>query len=878
MSAPLRKSLFERQRAEAQAKRQREKEETAAVYEDFVKSFEDDGGARSTPSRNAYGAGGSGGRYGKASGSGKSSSSSLHALSLSAPHISGPSKRHFTSKGLSRQGVFPALASKKSGNERESRGGSSLKGMFAFEKSFGGDDEQLPPAKKAFVAPDTDEDESSALDREAEKAAAKPTLRLSSLPPGTSPAAVKALIPPNVTVDNVKIIPPSSHGSAVPTAPGGHRKLWSAIVTVAHDTAATELDAVVSLLQNRYLGWGHYLSISRHLSSAALNSITSMSSGLSSSNAANPFGARQIRPRGGPGGRIGSSRRHSRGYAPPPSYESGSGGRYRPTLEVVVSTPSDLKQLKLIHKTIENVLLHGPDFEALLMSRPEVQRDEKWAWIWDSRSIGGVYYRWKLWDILTGTATPRRRHRHSHVPPAPISLFTVGPVWLTPKNLPRFEYITRLQEFASDEDYDSSEDEDEEDEEERRQKDGSGNGSLAGGAGGGNVDGTGALNPLQKAKLTYLLVRLPTTHAKLRKGDIASVTSFAISHASRGAEEVVELVVANISRPFAFTGANPDYRRDNEDGRLHAKSLGENDGDNAEKDAGNPRVDDSAARLVGLYIVSDILSTSSTSGVRHAWRYRQLFESAFKAYKTFEGLGRLEKELAWGRLKSDKWRRSILNILNLWEGWCVFPQASHDHFVQVFEKPPLTAAEEEAAAAAAAAAKAAEEKEAKNGANSAEERKSKSRWRTVDEESAVANQLGTVDTPAVTDKMDVDTDGVGMDKDIDGEPMTDGYDSIDGWPMEDSSDDDFDGEPMQVDEESGENNDDFLAEKNQPQQLPTSTLTQPQQQKQPPMPPSSQPVALKDSSVTSSFKFSTGRPRARPRPKASDMFADSGSE
>ncbi|KAI5285444.1 hypothetical protein KEM55_000659, partial [Ascosphaera atra] len=43
VSAPLRKSLFERQKAEAQAKRQREKEETAAVYEDFVKSFEDDG-------------------------------------------------------------------------------------------------------------------------------------------------------------------------------------------------------------------------------------------------------------------------------------------------------------------------------------------------------------------------------------------------------------------------------------------------------------------------------------------------------------------------------------------------------------------------------------------------------------------------------------------------------------------------------------------------------------------------------------------------------------------------------------------------------------------------------------------------------------------
>ena len=38
------KSAFERSRAEAEAKRQREAQETAAIYDDFVKSFDRDDG------------------------------------------------------------------------------------------------------------------------------------------------------------------------------------------------------------------------------------------------------------------------------------------------------------------------------------------------------------------------------------------------------------------------------------------------------------------------------------------------------------------------------------------------------------------------------------------------------------------------------------------------------------------------------------------------------------------------------------------------------------------------------------------------------------------------------------------------------------------
>jgi U2-associated protein SR140 len=57
------------------------------------------------------------------------------------------------------------------------------------------------------------------------------------------------------------------------------------------------------------------------------------------------------------------------------------------------------------------------------------------------------------------------------------------------------------------------------------------------------------------------LARLPTTNAKLRKGDVARVTAFAIERAGEGADEVVDLIVSNIEQPFAFTSANPDRKK-----------------------------------------------------------------------------------------------------------------------------------------------------------------------------------------------------------------------------------------------------------------------------------------------------------------------------
>ncbi|SPQ26870.1 f6ccb2c5-8257-4dc6-b163-d1ccb4457ccc [Thermothielavioides terrestris] len=649
LQKPSKQSAFERQKAEAEAKRRREAAETAAVYEDFVKSFahdEDDdffrgGGAKQPPSKFAAGP------------------PERPSLSGGPPFGGGAGKRHFgvpsgapLKSGPGSLGPAPSSFGKKRSYDGFQRDTDEARGRLGFEDRDSGS----LPVSKAFEVSD-DEGDAAVADRAEEKAASKPTLRLANLPPGTSPAVIKALIPPNLTVENVKIVPPSGPS-------GTERKSIAAIVTLSKETPAADIDNAVSALQNRYLGFGFFLSLHRHLSSAAITSgLTALPS---STTVSHPFGAKRVEE--GPGKAGPHSIGHGRAYAPPSSYGPPLGGPLNRAgiLHVPVRAPRDIKQLRMIHKVIEAVLEHGPEFEALLMSRPDVQRDEKWAWIWDARSEGGIWYRWRLWEIVTGLQSTRGR-------PAYFPLFEGSHAWKAPERRLAYEYITEVDEFISDSDYDSSDD-DEFEEEQARQNDG--------------IDQEDTfLNPIEKFKLAHLLARLPTTLSRIRKGDIARVAAFAITHASRGADEIVDMIVSNIEHPFAYSPANPEFRQG-----AKAKEGREEDSRDAspaaEDKAASDAPDMSAARLLGLYVVSDILSSSATSGIRHAWRYRQLFETALKRRKTFEMLGLMAEKLNWGRLRAEKWKRSVGLVLSLWEGWCVFPAETHEFFVNSFENPP----------------------------------------------------------------------------------------------------------------------------------------------------------------------------------------------
>jgi len=386
--------------------------------------------------------------------------------------------------------------------------------------------------------------------------------------------------------------------------------------------------------------------------------------------------------------------------------------------EVQIAPPTDIQELKLIHKTVESLLNHGPEFEVLLMSRPEVQQEEKWAWLWNPRSPGGVWYRWRLWQILSGTGIQSSGGYHVASKSHPV--FTSGASWREPEKQLPFEFSTQLPELISDSDYDSSDEDDSEDDNPRKRR----RQMMHAGMGPPPKDNLNIgsdeqtyLNPMQRAKLMHLLARLPTTNAKLRKGDVARVTAFAISHASKGAEEIVEMLVHNVLHPFCWSKtANPEMSSE-------AKQDEEMADTTATSDPKTTDVDTTPSTLIALYLISDILSASSTSGVRHAWRYRSLFESSLISSQIFLRLGCLEKELGWGRIRSEKWRRSITGLLGLWEGWGIFMGDVHRKLVTEFEQPIKEAEEER---------KKAEEEEAK--------KKAKSGWKAVEASAVEASK------------------------------------------------------------------------------------------------------------------------------------------
>jgi U2-associated protein SR140 len=495
---------------------------------------------------------------------------------------------------------------------------------------------------------------------------------------------------------------------------------------------------------------------------------------------------------------------------------------------VEVKLPSDIKQLRLIHLTLEHLLNHGPQFEALLMSRPEVQKDEKWAWLWDARTTGGVYYRWKLWQVITN---PRTEKAKAH---QPAIIFEGGPTWMPPESDLKFEYTTRLEDFVSDEDYNSSDEENSDGEDERRNRGGAPSEGID-----GYGDGLGYMNPMKKAKLTHLLARLPTHQATLRRGDVARITAFAMEHVESGAEEIVDMIVLNVLNPLVYTGANPDCELEKASASTKEPSeTAENKDDPASKESSEMTTDEkdilpkkafdpSGSKLVGLFVISDILSAANNSGVRHSWRYRHLFENAFRTRKVFEHLGRLDKDLNWGRLKARNWKKSVGYLLERWELTNCFTQLNQEHFAQVLEKPPLTDAESH---------KEEEKVEAEKAA--AAFAKSKNRWKTVDEDGLAGKFDPT-------------------------RPVSDGNRQARSTFTEDESMSDIDGVPMEDSDHELENDEGNPVDK---VQLPSGNENiQTQSTQQPTEPPKKpeEPAGHQDPETR----------RRRPRPKAEDMFA-----
>ena len=760
LAAPKKLSQFEKERQAAQAKQQRAEAEDAAALRDFEESFaagDDDDefpprltggrGPPSGPRGPGMGYGGPGGRYGMPPGGPRSGPGSLGPLPGPPP---------------------PSLKRKRALDEmREAQEARREQEMLEYGDSRS--DSRGSPHVAGL-------DEGQDLD------APRPTIQLSSLPPNMSTEEVQALLRDRLKVHSVRFLPPGGPGSNV-------RRSMSAIATLSSEISTAQIDAAVSALKDKYLGCGFSLSILRHLSSTALH--PSMTGNVAAPST-EPFGADKPRDQPRFSMRNAPPPIDQRGFAPPDSYDasvrSGHGANTQQDARVFVRPPSEIQAIKAIHTVVDQLLLESDperavEMEAMLMALPQVQKDERFAFLYDSRSPAGVYYRYLLWEPEERDERSREMARRD---PGAEKIYEDVPIsWAPPHSQVPFPDLKSLEQVVTDIDYNSSEEESD-DEGGDRQFNSGRDGELA-----PEVNEKKHLTPLQLARLVHLLSRLPTSNARLRKGDVARVTNFAISHAGHGAEEIVDLCLLNVEKPFSYSLASKyedsEQEQDEEDEYEPGADISA-----LESPAPQPRRDDkrdedpSNAKLIALYVISDILSASSTAGARNAWKYRQLFESGFKAQKTFEHLGKLDKELAWGRLKAEQWKRKVGVVFGIWEGWSVFSSEVQEELKQSFFEPPLT--EEEKAAALAE-----EQREEKK----RQEDKWMGKFKRVGQADSSAGSASPAPAPMVIRQESVveDVDGAPLD-DVDGAPLEDingaPMDDVDGLPMDDG----VDGAPM----------------------------------------------------------------------------------
>ncbi|CUS08356.1 unnamed protein product [Tuber aestivum] len=772
LTGRTKKSAFEKSRLEAEAKRLREEAETAAVYKDFVASFDQE------PSLSTSAVGNFGGARGSPVGSRGSIGDSR--AGLRGVPLSGPGRRHFTS-APPRASPAASLASGPPSRkrnidsvfEREDEAGvfgpaglsdrdkrrlrESNTGLLAFENS-------APPSRsKDQCSPDDDSDSDTASSSHP-----KPTLHLTSLPPSTTKPTLTALLSTTaLKLDSIRILPaPPPPGPSQPSP--SVRKAASAIVVLSPETPSSDIDAAVSMLSGRYLGCGFWLGIGRHLPSTTVGSVGS--GPILASFQTHPFGARppalvsRTLSRAPPVHRGGFAAPAS--FGPPhrgASVGAGTGGLV--SLQIQVETPADLKVLRLIHKTIESVLTHGPEFEALLMSSNTVKSDIKFSWLWDARSTEGVYYRWKLWEIISGTTWERTGGVDLFEPSS-----SLATTWFPPRRTLKYEWAGALQDVKDDESFSSEELEDDRDESDREDEIERPVGLQGSGE---SRRGRGFLGVLERAKLIHLISRIPTQTSKVRRGDVGRVMAFAMEHAEGGmGEEVVAVLVGNVLKPFAFTKAALRENTTDDDQRV------------SENNDESP--DTSAARVIGLWLISDILSNSSL-GIRNAWRYRQLFDVALREKGVFNHLGRVWKGSGWGRMKAEKFRRGVVEgVLEWWEKWCIFPQYTQEEFLRAF----IGTADTEKIASVPGSQP---PKENANTAVPALLSAAKSKWKAVEAKAEAFNVESAVNA---TGEEDVDGEPM-MEDDVDGEPMVE---DVDGEPMRDE---DTENEPETLDNHDG---------------------------------------------------------------------------
>ena len=593
---------------------------------------------------------------------------------------------------------------------------------------------------------------------------------------------MKGLVPATLTIEEFRVFDHSDPPLQYPPNQNDPIHFYmSALLVVAEGTPLGQLTAAEQALNGKYFRKGYFIEASR------TNEGTSMRHGSTSANNKEqmpPFGAQPVQP-SGPShhpsarppppmlrGNVGGSQSFS--HVPPPASfgRQTQGFGVSGEWEVSPEIPSDLDHVKLINAVVERVLAGGPEMESLLMSQEYVQKDPKFAWIWDETSAGGRYYRWRLWQ-------EGGLGKHESIFDKNVIFYGEAP-WKKPKETPPFEFCTSIEDLANHPDFEAIEANGGEEEPED-----------------GVKDAFDFLGPYLYSTFQYHLDNLPNSPNLLAEMELKYVVTFALDYANKAIKEIAlrlmlqlhmayhsamdtllspqdgasEQKEAEPSKPIP--GDEPQTRVNPINGRDQAMSDQPSmarryfdpydeeypPDEGAEYDElqirGKPKeVDDpSGPILVALYVLTDVMFQAKEEGDYRKMRYAEHFEEMLKERSMFSKLGRLDRDFKWGRIRADRWQKQVKAVLDNWEKNSLVRKAALEAFKRDFTNPPLTEDEKHEIKAL----------EAKKAAALAT---SKPGFKSVGQPSA-----------------EEDIDGVPMsdDEDIDGEPMSE--EDIDGEPM-----------------------------------------------------------------------------------------------
>ncbi|XP_076454381.1 U2 snRNP-associated SURP motif-containing protein-like [Babylonia areolata] len=254
---------------------------------------------------------------------------------------------------------------------------------------------------------------------------------------------------------------------------------------------------------------------------------------------------------------------------------------------VKVTIPTERAQLHMIHRMIEFVVREGPMFEAMIMNRE--LHNPQFRFLFDNQSANHLYYRWKLFSILQGDSPYKWRTEE-------FRMFKGGSMWRPPPINP---YTQGMPEELVDKEVEFDH-----------------NLPLFGGK-------KGSLTDSQRDRLEDMLRSLTPERTK-----VGEVMIWCLDHAE-AAEEIVECISEALS--------------------ILQTPL--------------PK------KIARLYLVSDILYNSSAK-VPNASFFRKCFQMKLKdifkdVNETYNGIE--------GRLKAEQFKQRVMACFRAWEDWAIYP-------------------------------------------------------------------------------------------------------------------------------------------------------------------------------------------------------------